>query len=149
MSHKSLLFSLSVFFHEHSQFTRLQGNEEGTFLGPLYHFHPLRRHLDISRAITKRSTKLSRGMRRVPFQVLFTTFTRFAGTQTLVEQLLKGVQSQQLDSKLKHLVPQCKSLTTKVPALNKKAQMKRKERANEQNLKNLSDVLTDKRITIT
>ena len=53
-----------------------------------------------------------------------------------------------MDSKLKHLVPQRKSLTTKVPALNKKAQMKRKERADEQNLKNLGDVLTDKRITI-
>ena len=67
MSHKSLLFSLSVFFHEHSQFTRLQGNEEGTFLGPLYHFHSLRRQLVISRAITKRSTKLAVGFETETF----------------------------------------------------------------------------------
>ena len=53
-----------------------------------------------------------------------------------------------MDPKLKHLVSERKSLTAKLPALNKKAQMKRKERAGEQNLKNLDDVLTDKRITI-
>ena len=35
-------------------------------------------------------------------------------------------------------------LTTKLCALNNKGQVKRKERADEQNLKNLSDILTDK-----
>ena len=42
------------------------------------------------------------------------------------------------------MVSEPKTLTTKLCALNKKAQVKRKERANEQNLKNLSEVLTDK-----
>ena len=44
-------FSIWVFFHEHSLFTGQQGKGEGIFLTPLYHFHPLHRHLDISRAI--------------------------------------------------------------------------------------------------
>ena len=44
----------------------------------------------------------------------------------------------------KHLVSERKTLTTKLCALNKKVQVKRKERAHEQNLKNLSGVLTDK-----
>ena len=34
-------FSIWVFFHEHSRFTRQQGKGEGTYLTPLYHFHPL------------------------------------------------------------------------------------------------------------
>ena len=45
-------FSIWVFFHEHSRFTGQQGKGEGIYLTPLYHFHPLHRHLDISRAIT-------------------------------------------------------------------------------------------------
>ena len=49
-----------------------------------------------------------------------------------------------MDLNRKHLVSERKSLTTKLRALNKKAQVKRKESADEQNLKNLSDVLTDK-----
>ena len=44
-------FSIWVFFHEHSRFTGQQGKGEGIFLTPLYHFQPLHRHLDISRAI--------------------------------------------------------------------------------------------------
>ena len=47
-----------VFFHEHSRFTRQQGKGEGIYLTPLYHFHPLHRHLDISRAITAESSPL-------------------------------------------------------------------------------------------
>ena len=43
-------FSIWVFFHEHSQFTGQQGKGEGIYLTPLYHFHLLHRHLDISRA---------------------------------------------------------------------------------------------------
>ena len=51
-------FSIWVFFHEHSRFAGQQGKGEGIFLTPLYHFHPLHRHLDISRAITAESSPL-------------------------------------------------------------------------------------------
>ena len=51
-------FSIWVFFREHSQITGLQGKEEGISLTPHYHFHPLHRHLDISRAITAESSLL-------------------------------------------------------------------------------------------
>ena len=53
---KLFFFSIWVFFHEHSRFTRQQGKGEGIYLTPLYHFHPLHRHLDISRAITAESS---------------------------------------------------------------------------------------------
>ena len=59
--HKSdifFFFSIWVFFHEHSRFTGQQGKGEGIFLTPLYHFHPLHRHLDISPAITAESSPL-------------------------------------------------------------------------------------------
>ena len=52
------LFSIWVFVHEHSRFTGQQGKEEGIYLTPLYHFHPLHRHLDISRAIAAESSPL-------------------------------------------------------------------------------------------
>ena len=45
-------FSIWVFFHEHSRFAGQQGKGEAISLTPLYHFHPLHRHLDISLAIT-------------------------------------------------------------------------------------------------
>ena len=51
-------FSIWVFFHDHSQFTGLQGKGEGISLTPHYHFHPLHRHLDISRVITAESSPL-------------------------------------------------------------------------------------------
>ena len=51
-------FSIWVLFHEHSRFTGQQGKGEGIYLTPLYHFHPLHRHLDISRAITAESSPL-------------------------------------------------------------------------------------------
>ena len=53
--------SIWVFFHEHSRFTGQQGKEEGIYLSPLYHFHPLHRHLDISQAITAESSPLHIG----------------------------------------------------------------------------------------
>ena len=53
-------FSTWVFFHEHSRFTGQQRKGEGIYLTPLYHFHPLHRHLDISRAITAESSPLCR-----------------------------------------------------------------------------------------
>ena len=47
-----------MFFHEHSGFTGLQGKGKGIYCTPLYHFRPLHRHLDISRAITAESSPL-------------------------------------------------------------------------------------------
>ena len=56
---KLKLFSFWVFFfHEHSRFTGQQGKGEGIYLTPLYHFHLLHRHLDISRAVTAESSPL-------------------------------------------------------------------------------------------
>ena len=46
------LFSIWFFFHEHSRITGMQGKGERISLTPQYHFHLLRRHLDISRVIT-------------------------------------------------------------------------------------------------
>ena len=51
-------FSMWVFFHEHSKITGLQGKGEDISLTPHYHFHPLHRRLDISRAITVESSPL-------------------------------------------------------------------------------------------
>ena len=49
-------FSIGVFFHNHSRITGLQVKGEGISLTRHYHFHPLQRYLDISRAITGEST---------------------------------------------------------------------------------------------
>ena len=54
----TFFLSIWVFFHEHSRFTGQQAKEEGIYLTPLYHFHQLQRHLDISRAITAESSPL-------------------------------------------------------------------------------------------
>ena len=53
-----LIFSMWVFFHEHSRITGLQRKREDMSLTPHYHFHPLHRHLDTSRAITAESSPL-------------------------------------------------------------------------------------------
>ena len=53
-----IIFSVWVFFHEHSRITGLQGKGEGISLSPHYHFHPLHRHLNISRAVTSESLPL-------------------------------------------------------------------------------------------
>ena len=45
----------------HSQITGLEGKGEGISLTPYYHFHPVHRHLDISRAITAESSPLHIG----------------------------------------------------------------------------------------
>ena len=52
------IFSIWVFFYAHSRFTGQQGKGEAVYLTPLYHFHLLHRHLDISRAITGESSPL-------------------------------------------------------------------------------------------
>ena len=44
--------------------TRLQGKGEGISLTPYYHFHPLHRHVDISRAINAESSPLHIGSSR-------------------------------------------------------------------------------------
>ena len=54
-------FFISVFFHNHSRITELQGKGEGISLTPLYRFHVLHRHLDISWAITVGSSPLHIG----------------------------------------------------------------------------------------
>ena len=53
-----IFFSIWVFFHEHSRITGLQEKGEGISLTPHYHFHPLHRRLDISRAIAAESSPL-------------------------------------------------------------------------------------------
>ena len=55
---KLFYFSSWVFFHEHSRFTRQQGKREAISLTPLYHFYPLHRNLEISRAIAAESSPL-------------------------------------------------------------------------------------------
>ena len=52
------IFSIWVFFYEHSRFTGQQGKGDAISLNPLYHFHLLRKHLDISRAINRESSPL-------------------------------------------------------------------------------------------
>ena len=53
------LFSVRVFFNDDSRIKGLQGKGRGGIsLTPHYHFHPLQRHLDISRAITAESSPL-------------------------------------------------------------------------------------------
>ena len=55
---KKRFFSIMVLFHEHSRFTGQQEKEEPISLTLLYHFHPLHIHLDISWAITAKSSVL-------------------------------------------------------------------------------------------
>ena len=55
---KRLYYFYLVFVNEHSRITGLQGKGEGISLTPHYYFHPLHRHLDISRAITAESSPL-------------------------------------------------------------------------------------------
>ena len=57
-SYSIFVFSIGVFFHDHSRITGLQGKGEGISLTRHYHFDPLHRHLDICRAITAESSPL-------------------------------------------------------------------------------------------
>ena len=54
----STFFFYPVFFHKHSQSTGQQGKGEAISLSPLYHYHPLHKHLDISRTITAERSPL-------------------------------------------------------------------------------------------
>ena len=58
MYYEKDVFFTWVFFHEHSRFTGQHGKGEGIYLTPLYHFRLLHGHLDISRAIAARSSRL-------------------------------------------------------------------------------------------
>ena len=49
-------FVIWIFFQKHSRFTGQQGKGDGISLTPLYHFHPLHRHLEISQGITVESS---------------------------------------------------------------------------------------------
>ena len=56
---RHLLFLTSwVLFYKRSRFTGQQGKGEAISLTGLYHFHPLHRHLDLSRAITEEGSPL-------------------------------------------------------------------------------------------
>ena len=77
-----VFFSVWVFFHDHSRITGLQGKGEVISLTPLYDFHPLHRHLDITRAITTESSHLHIGSSR----------TRFISTVGLFLQFVAGLQ---------------------------------------------------------
>ena len=60
-----IVFSIGVFFYDHSRINGLQGKREGISLTSPYHFHSLRRHLDISQVITERAqlfTQLAAGL---------------------------------------------------------------------------------------
>ena len=53
-----IFFSTWVFYHQHSRFTGQQGEGMAISLTPLYNFHPLHRHLEVSRAITAEGSPL-------------------------------------------------------------------------------------------
>ena len=53
-----IYFFIRVLFHEHSRITGLQRKGEGISLSPSNHFHPLHRHLEISRTVTAESSPL-------------------------------------------------------------------------------------------
>ena len=59
--YKLFSFSICVFFHGHSRFTRQQGKGEVISLTPLYYFHPLHRNLDNGGAIIAESSPLYSG----------------------------------------------------------------------------------------
>ena len=60
------------YLYEHSRLTKHQGKRKGRGgaiqLTPRYHFHPLCRHLDISREITKESSPMEPDSKREPLE---------------------------------------------------------------------------------
>ena len=58
---KILFFFIWGFFQNHSRITGLQRKKDGISLTLHYHFHQLRRHLDISRTITTDSSPMHIG----------------------------------------------------------------------------------------
>ena len=82
-------FSIWVLFHEHSRITGLQGKGEGISLTPHYHFHPLHRHLDISRAITAESSPLYIASSRTRTGNLWFPSASHLTTKLLIKILIK------------------------------------------------------------
>ena len=64
-------FSIFILFHGHSRFTGQQGKGEAICSTPLYHFHPLQRHLGISWVITAESSPLQIAKRDLTREPLF------------------------------------------------------------------------------
>ena len=60
-----LFFSIWVFFQNHSRITGLQGKGKCIYPTHYYHFHPLRRHSDISREIIAGSSPLHIGSKQL------------------------------------------------------------------------------------
>ena len=58
-------FSIWGFIHNYSRIIGLQGKGDGISSTPHYHFHPLHRHLDISRAITAEISPLHIGSSQI------------------------------------------------------------------------------------
>ena len=55
---ENIFITIWVFFQEHSRFTGQQGKGEAFCLTPLYHFHPIHRHLDINQEIAAERSPL-------------------------------------------------------------------------------------------
>ena len=84
------VFSIWVFFHEHSRIIGLQEKGEGISLTPYYHFPPLHRHLDISREITAESSFLHIASSR-SWTGNLSSFTIFSQSRTLLNSFEKLV----------------------------------------------------------
>ena len=73
----NFLFSIWVFFRNHSRITGLQEKGESISLTRHYHFQPLQRHLNISQAITAESSLLHIGSSRTWTGNLWSCFRCF------------------------------------------------------------------------
>ena len=74
-----IFFFIRVFFHNHSQTTGMKGKGEGISLTPHHHFQPLRRHLDISRAMIDIMNffKFRKESHYLKFSHCYAPFTKF------------------------------------------------------------------------
>ena len=90
----SFIFSIWIFFHEHSLITGLQGKGEGNSLTPQYHFHPLHRQLVISQAITEESSTLHIASSQTQTQIFHWSI---CAESNLNNQMKQGEISQNLN----------------------------------------------------
>ena len=81
-------FSIWIFCYDHSRITGLKGKGEGIFLTPHYHFHPLHRHLDITRAITAERSPLHIASSRTWIGNLLVSKRKFLTTKLRALKLL-------------------------------------------------------------
>ena len=84
------VFSIWVFFHEHSRIIGLQEKGEGISLTPYYHFSSLHRHLDISREIIAESSSLHIASSR-SWTGNLSSFTIFSQSRPLLNSFEKLV----------------------------------------------------------